>query len=372
MKTMLEFLPLHPKAFGLDISAASLRIAQLEKLSAGYRLSSYGSEELREGVIEGGEIKKEEELVALIRKALQEVKGEKIHTRHVVAALPEEKAFVQVIQLPRMKKEEIASAIRFQAENYIPYPIETVYLDFAIIPPFHNHLQHFDVLVASLPRQVVDAYVSVFTKAGLTPVVLEIEAIALTRAVVENGVSPIPLLLADIGKERTNVSIFSGYSVRFTTSLPICSAHFTEAVAKELHVDEDRAEELKRRYGLHASEDALSQEVFQAMVPVATDLTEQISRYLTYYESHAPHEHLGQRHKSIQKIVLCGGGANLKGFPEFFMRALKIETAVGSPWVNILPSRLKELPLLSFQDSLGYSTALGLALRGANTKTLYD
>ena len=367
---MLGFLTLHPQAFGLDISDLSLKIVQLEKKQRGFRLSSVGGGELEQGILEAGEIKDEDRLVRAIQKTLKQVKGKKIRTNHVVAALPEEKAFVQVVQLPRMRKEELMSAIRFQAEGYIPYPIDTVYIDFAIIPPLHNHTDHLDVLVASLSRQVVDSYVSVLQKAGLVPSVLEIDAVALTRAVIEKGVSPVPLLVIDIGKARTKVSIFSGYSLRFTTSLSISSEQFTQAVAQALHVDEEKAEEFKRQYGLYEPEDRLAEEVFGAMVPPATDFIEHITKYLEYYESHLPHQHLGKEQAKIQKILLCGGGANLKGFPEFLMRALKVEVVVGNPWVNILSPNSTELPMLSFQESLGYSTALGLALRGAREKEL--
>lgn len=369
---MLRFLTLHPQAFGLDISDFSIKVAQLEKRQGGFRLSSFARGEIAEGVIEGGEIKKREKMAQAIQGTLRHVKGGQLRGKHVVAVLPEEKAFVQVVQMPRMKKEELMSAIRFQAESYIPYPIDTVYIDFSIIRPFHNHVDHIDVLVASLPREIVDSYVSVLEKAGLVPVALEIEAIALTRAVVEKGASPVPLLVVDIGSTRTKVSIFSGYSVRFTTSLSICSQQFTEAIAKTLHVDEKKAEELKKEYGLFASDDTLGQEVFQAMVPAATDLVEQISKYMEYYEGHTPHQHLGKPQKKIQKVMLCGGGANLKGLSEFLTRIMKVQVEVGSPWVNILSSGTKELPTLSFRDSLGYSTALGLALRGAQGKELYD
>jgi Tfp pilus assembly PilM family ATPase len=85
---------------------------------------------------------------------------------------------------------------------------------------------------------------------------------------------------------------------------------------------------------------------------------------MEYHESHLPHQHLGQEQKKIKKIILCGGGANLQGLPDFLTKALKAEVAVGNPWVNILSSDSKEIPALSFQDSLGYTTALGLALRG--------
>jgi len=196
------------------------------------------------------------------------------------------------------------------------------------------------------------------------PVAFEIQSLALSRAVVAKGVAPMPLLLVDLGMARTKISIFSGYSLRFTTSLVLSSRQFTDSIAKNLHVDEEKAEEFKRVYGLGFKEQPIGEEIFNAIVPPATDLTEQIKKYLDYYETHTPHQHLRERQKKIKKIVLCGGGANLRGLPEFLMRSLKVEVVIGSPWVNILDSDSKELPALAFNDSLRYSTALGLALRG--------
>jgi type IV pilus assembly protein PilM len=362
---MLGFLTLKPKAFGLDMADASLKIAQLEKKGEHFRLASFGDTKLDKGVIEAGEVKKKDVLVKSVQRVMESVQGKKISTKYVVASLPEEKAFLQVVKLPRMSEEQVANAIRVQAENYIPYPVETVYLDFAIISPFHNHIDHLDVLLASLPRETVDAYTDVLKSAGLIPVALEIESLALSRAVVENGVTPVPLLLVDMGIARSKLSIFSGYSLRFTTSLAVSSKEFTDAIAKTLHVDEEKAEEFKRSYGLDSKEQAIGEEVFNAIVPPATDFVEQVKKYLDYYETHIPHQHLGEKQKKIKKVVLCGGGANLRGFPEFLTRALKVEVVVGNPWVNILSPDSKELPALPFHNSLRYTTALGLALRGA-------
>lgn len=362
---MLGFLTLKPKAFGLDITNASLKIAQLEKQGDRFGLASFGDAKLEKGVIEGGEIKKEDVLIRSIQKLVGEARGKNISSKHVVASLPEEKAFLQVVELPRMKEEEVSNAIRAQAENYIPYPVETVYLDSVVIPPFHNHIDHIDVLLASLPRETVDAYMRVLQGAGLTPVALEIESLALSRAVVENGVTPVPLLLVDMGIARSKLSIFSGYSLRFTTSVAVSAKQFTDAIAQALHVDEEKAEEFKRSYGLDSKDQPIGEEVFNAIVPSATDFIEQLKKYLDYYETHIPHQHLEEKQKKIKKVVLCGGGANLRGFPEFLMRALKVDVVVGNPWVNILKPHSKDLPELTFHNSLRYTTALGLALRGA-------
>jgi type IV pilus assembly protein PilM len=363
-KTMLELFTLKSKAFGLDISDLSLKIVQLESSRDGFRLASFAEMKLEKGIVMEGEIKEEDELIAAIKKVLQKAQGKKIQTKYVVASLPEQKAFLQIVEFPTMRKEDVLRAVRFQAENYIPYPIDSVYLDYAIIPPFHNHIDHVDILLASLPKDIVDSYVGVFEKSGLFPVALEIESLSLSRALIEKEVSPVPVLIVDLGAIITNVNVFSGHSLRLTTSISVSANRFSDAVAKSLHVQKGKAEELKKLHGLGDEENAIGKKVHEALLPAADQLVEQIEKYMEYHESHIPHQHLGQQQKKIKKIILCGGGANMRGLPSFLTKKLKTEVIVGNPWVNILSSRSREIPALSFQDSLRYTTALGLALRG--------
>ena len=104
--------------------------------------------------------------------------------------------------------------------------------------------------------------------------------------------------------------------------------------------------------------------IFEALVPALIDLVQQIKKYLDYYQTHASHEHLPPDGKGVSKILLCGGGANLKGLPELLSLKLKIPVEIGNPWINILSEGKKEVAELSFEESLKYTTALGLALRG--------
>lgn len=378
---MLEFLTLKPEAFGLDISDLSLRIIRLKKKKGGLSLASFGEAEIPAGIIEGGEIKDENSLSKIIREAVNKVKGKKLKTKYVIAALPEEKSFLQVIQLPKMTGEELKKAIRFEAENYIPLPIEEVYLDFQIVQPLYNHLDHLDVLIAALPKKTIDPYLSSIKKAGLIPTVLEIESQAISRALVKNGVSPFPLLLIDLGAVRTSFIIFSGYSLHFTFSMTVSSRNFTESISKTLDINLLKAEKLKQKYGLETREKIIlrkklkgiefekeiteDKRIFNALIPPIIDLIEQIKKYLNYYRTHTEHEHLSPKeNRLVKKILLCGGGANLKGLADILSLELKIPVVIGNPWINILPEPLQETPELPYQRSLSYTTALGLALRG--------
>ena len=365
---MLEVLTLKPEAFGLDISDLSLKIIKLKKKRGILSLASFGESEIKPGIIEGGEIKDETSLVKIIKDSLAKIKGERLKTKYVIASLPEEKAFLQVIQIPQMRKEEAKEAVRFEAENYIPLPIEEVYLDSQIVPPVFNHLDHLDVLIAALPKKTVDPYVFCLKKAGLQPKVLEIESQAISRALVKNEISPVSLLLIDLGATRTGFMIFSGYSLRFTSSIAVSSQGFTEAISRFLKIDLARAGKLKVKCGLRKKTDE-EKEVFEALIPSLTDLMEQIKKHLSFYQSHAGHEHLPPNGKGVGRVFLCGGGATLEGLDNFLATELRLPVELGNPWVNILPKPLKEVPELPYKESLKYATALGLALRGIKEKT---
>lgn len=374
---MFESLTLKPEAFGLDISDLSLKIIKLKKKGKFFDLTCFAEEKIKPGIIKEGEIKKEEDLVKVIKNALTKVKGEKLKTKYVVASLPEEKAFLQVIQMPRLPEKDLKSAVIYESENYIPLPIEQVYLDSQIIPPVYNHLDHTDVLIAALPKKTVDPYLTCLKKAGLKLAALEIESLAITRALIKDEVTNRPVLLIDFGATRTGFIIFSGHSVRFTFSIPVSSYGFTETIAKNFNVDITEAEKLKIKYGLEEKVQLKMNNnferkfkkgrVFEALIPPLIDLTQQIKKYLHYYQTHSSHEHLPLNDKSITKILICGGGAKMKGLAFFLSDQLKIPVEIGNPWINILPSKIqpKEQALIyEKEESLGYTTALGLALRG--------
>ncbi|PIV64967.1 MAG: hypothetical protein COS09_01975 [Candidatus Nealsonbacteria bacterium CG01_land_8_20_14_3_00_12] len=144
-------------------------------------------------------------------------------------------------------------------------------------------------------------------------------------------------------------------------------------------IDLAEAEKLKIKYGLEEKiqikikgekieKEKEKGKIFEALVPALVDLIQQIKRYLDYYQTHAFHEHLPPNGKGVSKILLCGGGANLKGLTDFLSLQLKIPTELGNPWINILPEPQKEVRELPFEESLKYTTALGLALRGIKEK----
>lgn len=375
---MLEFFSLKTQAFGLDISDLSLKLAILRKKKDSFLLEAIGESKIKPGIVENGEIKNEEKLAEIIQEATRNIGKGKFRTKNVIVSLPEKKSFLEIIQIPKLREEELKSAILYEAENHIPLPIQEVYLDYQIIPPVYENSKNIDILLVAIPKKIADSYLATLKLAGLFPLVFENESLAIARALIKDGITESPVLLIDIGKTKSTFIIFSGYSVKFSFSSPISSGTFTEVISKNLDISPMEAEKLKIKQGLAEKlkvklkqDNVILEEVtgtiFEILVPPLVDFVQQIKKCLDYYKTHVEDSHVLPTERGIAKIFLCGGGANLKGLSSFLSLELKAPVQLGNPWINALKEKNKT-PTMSLSESLKYTTAIGLALRG----TQYD
>jgi len=361
---MKNYLSIEPEAFGIDFSDLSMRVVKLKKKGKFLDLSSWNELKVPEGIINNGEIQDEEKLTNLIKKLVKEAQGEKIKTKYVVASLPEVKAFLQVIKVPKMTEEELKTAIPFEVENYIPLLSNQTYLDYEVIHSTSQGKEILDVLIGAMPKKIVDPYINCLRGAGLIPKALEVESQSIARNLIKNNISPFPYLLIDFGKTTTSFIVFSGYSLRFTSSISVSSDDLTQKIAKDLKIDYKEAETLKIKYGLEDLKTKTGKKIIESIDVLISELIEQTKKYISYYHTHSDDVPKEVGGGEIKKILLCGSGSNLRGLPEKIFSKLKIPTELGNPWINILPKNIKRPPSISFKESLGYVTALGLALRG--------
>jgi len=363
---LLNLLNLKTSAFGLDISDLSLKLVCIEGKHNTKKIVSFGKLDIPAGIIKRGQIKDPQELAKQIKKLIKGVKGKKVTTPYVVASLPEEKTFSQVIALPKMTEEEAKQAIYFEAEKYIPYSVDKVYLDCQKISIEHGDKDKTYVLLVALPKNTADRCAKALDLAGLRPLALEIESQATVRAVLDEEKKRSPaMLIMDIGATRTGFIIFSGTALRFTTSIPVSSGDFTRIIAKVFKIDYKSADELKIQYGL-SQKTKEGKKVFEALIPALTDLTEQIKKYIEYYHSRAEQDPGFVNGIRIEKILLCGGGAKLIGLPEFLSEQLGLLVEIANPLVN-----LKGETKMTKDQALEYTTAIGLALRAIKENGVY-
>ncbi len=362
---MFKFLNLQPEIFGMDINDLSVKIAKLKRTHGGLNLVSSNEVDLKPGIVKEGIIQDQDALVKTITLACSKVKGEKLGTKYVILSLPEERSFSQIIQMPQMTQQELTKAVPFEAENYIPLAIDKVYLDFEVITPHRKvaNTMHLDVLVNAMPKYIIDSYVVCAKAAGLVPCALEIESQAIARVLMENGKSQKPTAILDFGGDNASFIIFSGNALRFTASIPFSSKQLTIAIADVLGMKFGQAEELKIKNGLMGKKTKENDAAIRAMKASLFDFAEKIKKYISFYHGHSSHDYFPSD-DNIEKIILCGGGANLKGLSEFLLNELKIPVELGNPFTNIASGAAKKQPV-AYQKVLSLTTALGLAIRGA-------
>jgi type IV pilus assembly protein PilM len=374
---MFELLRLKPDAFGIDISDLSVKLIKLKNTGNGFELHSYNEETIKPGVIENGEINNRKELGKTMKKLLNNVKGEQLKTKYAAVSLPEEKSFLKVIKMPKMSSQDLQEAVYFEIENHIPLRIEDAYFDFQVIPfSQENNAKgaenYLEILFAAMPKATVDSYNFCLKKTGIQPIHLEVESLSLARSLINRRKKSDSVLLIDLGAHKTSFVFFSNGFTRFTCSSAVCAQTFTQAISRFLKVDLEKAKELKEKYGFQEfknrnlkkagkaikSEDNISEkhQVFQAIIPSMTDLTEQVKKYIDFYSSHNIRDKLAHS-AEINKIILSGGGSHLKGIDKFFESEIGVPVEIGNPWVNVADRHLLPLPL-----SYKYAIAIGLAL----------
>lgn len=352
---------LEPPAFGLDISDLTIKFTHLRRRGSGFVLDYFGEVSLPEGVVVSGEVRKEGDLVAVLKDGLRTAEGRRVATRFCIASLPEEKSFVRLIELPALKVEDIAHAVRWEVEGVIPLRFEEIYYDYALMPAMSEASTHRDVLITAFPRNVVDSYHRAITRAGFLPLALELESQAVSRAIVPKDFYSTPFIIVDIGAARTSFIIFVSGSVIFTKTVAIGGRDLEAAIVSALGVAVEEARKIKIEVGLNKS--YAGGKVFEALMSQVQALASELQQQLWFYL-----EHPAKRHESlpdIERVLLCGGDANLIGLEKYIATTIKKLTTVADPFVNFhLPPGT--IPSLPKNQSLKYSTAIGLALGAHN------
>ncbi len=343
-------------AFGLDIGDRTFKIVQVKKRRGAARqcrITAWGSVDVPEGVMAQGEIKNMdvavERIGALIRGAERTVRG-----RGVVACLPEARTFIKVIDIPE-GTADVEDAIFKEIERNIPLSRDALYIDW-------QPLAGGRALVGAAPKTIVDSYAALLERAGLVPIALEIEAAAISRAIVPaNEPADEAIGILDIGATRSSLVICDDDALRMSISVPISGIAITKLVSEQLNVGLDEAENLKRECGLDA--DRCEDRLWKILLPLIDDMTQKIHGALQFYGAGSP------AGKKIDRIFLCGGGAQFREIDSVLSRKLAMKVRRGDALANIDPKLPKKFPSA---DALAYSTAIGLAIRAADENQQYE
>lgn len=337
-------------AIGFDISDESIHFVELVPRGGGYVLGRFGEKKISLGVMDAGKIKDTEGLKSIISSLRREYDLSMANV-----SLPEEQAYLVRMTLPYVRKKELRGSIELQLEEYIPLKAEEAVFDYEIIS---ENEKEYDLEVSALPKAVAQSYFGLFSGTGLTPLVFEIEAQAIARAVLPQGDASAHMVI-DFGETRTGLSVVSDGVVMFTSTLDIGGRTLNSAIEKTFRVSREEAERMKKEYGLVKK--AADKEFFFTLMHPISILKDELNKHFIYWHTHKePGE---KERKRIESIVLCGGDSNLLGFSDYLAANLKVPVKVANVWVNI-NSFDNYVPEILQKDSLRYATALGLALGG--------
>jgi type IV pilus assembly protein PilM len=356
-------------AFGLDFSDRSIKIAQFHRHEGRLKLKSYGKREIPDGIVVGGEVKNGAALVREIKESMSKAKLSPVTTKEVVLSLPESKCFIKVIKTPSLSDDEIGETIRFKAEEYFPLAADEMSLDWYRLNtpecPTGVNGACSEILVAVASKVLVDSYLEIIDSAGLVPVVFEAESVATARALLKNQSDPRSVLIIDLGRDRTSFIFYKYPALRFTQSIPVSGDSFTLAIAKGMKISFEKAEKLKNETGL-SRDTKDGEKVFESLVPQMEDLIVNIKKSINYYNDFF---NIAAGKFSF-RIIICGGGANLRSIDSYLSLRLRANVELADPWKGIYGRKVyteeyKKIHSISYAESLFHTTALGLALYNA-------
>ena len=334
--------------FGLDIGSQKIKLVKLAKSGNNqYRLAALGNAvSTQKGLLSDAE----GDLTALatiIKKLHQEAK---ISTKNVVSALPQDQVFTQVITLPQLSEDELLSALKWEAEQYVPIPLSEVTLSHQIIGQVkENAKQKIEVLVAAAPTRLIDKLLLVLKTAGLNPVSLEIEIMALARSLVPP--SPGVVMVVDLGAKATDFAVVENGQVIFVRSIATAGEALTRAVSSGLGLDPNQAEAYKKAYG--ADPKQLEGKVVGAIGPVVEVIVAEMEKIIQFHQL--------EKKKTLSRIILTGGTASLPEISSLLAKKLNLEIQSGDPFLQIVKDNL--VAKIPPADISSYSIATGLAMK---------
>lgn len=333
---------------GIDISDQTIKVVQLSRSHLGCRsLHVLPANVVVNGVVENPAAMERELAVALTSCGELYRKNDSI-----VASIPEAQSFLRVVEIPIMTEDEIGEAVRWEIAQHIPFGLDNVYSDWQPCASSGHDIPQGrqEVQVGAAQKKVVDSLYAVMKKLKFDVAAFELESQAIVRSLISRDWTlKQGVLIVDIGSSATNVIVYDHSATRFSASLSRGVASITASLAKE-----DAALVLEK---LHALPPDLLERIREAIAPGLEQLVIDIRGVVDFYNQ------TDTKH-TVREIILTGGGSNLPSFDEAFLKHFDdVHIQRGNPWVNILSGTNAAHPPMDIQESVRYTTALGLALR---------
>ena len=351
---MFLFVRKHRPLLGLDITTSSVKLIELVAGGGQYRVESYAAEPTPANAINEKTIVDAEAVGEAIRRA---VKRSGAKSKEVAIAISGDAAITKIIQMPRnLRGADLEAQVQLQADQYIPFPMDEVSYDFEVIGPSEKDAESIDVLLVATRTENVEQRQAAVNAAGLVARIVDVEAFALenacklmTHQMPDGGIDR-TIAVADFGASSTTFSVLKNLRVVYTRDFAFGGQQLTEEIMRTYGLSMEEAGRAKKEGGLPGNYQA------EVLDPFIDDMTQQVSRSLQFYLAS------GSGREQPEKLLICGGCANIPGVADVLTSRVGISAERGDP-LGQMKISTRALAQGVKKDATALLTACGLALR---------
>lgn len=337
------------QAFGLDIGTTSMKAVSLKKTGEKYEVDFIAVAPANEKLILSESPVDQQKLAGQIRKMLDDA-GVKMNLVNI--SLPENQTYSKIIEMPAISEKELASALKWEMEQYIPLPLDQVRTDYQILAESANgNTKTITVFIVAAPTTLIDRYEKVLEMASLTPATIETEVISVLRSLLPQVNTPEASMIVNLGASMTNIAIVKGGVLKTVFSVDLGGLAITRAISTDLGISMPEAENYKKAYGLN--QEAFEGKIGRALNPILESIAGDIKKAIFSYKEKNQNE-------DVSQIVLSGGTSLLPGIDVFFTNTLNTQVVVGRCF-NAYD--VSNVPQEILYDAPSYNVVTGLALR---------
>jgi type IV pilus assembly protein PilM len=343
----------NPPVLGLDISSSAVKLLELSRNGNRYRVESYSVEPLPPNSVVEKNIADVEIVGEAIRRALKRAGA---RHKNAAVAVAGSSVITKVIPMPQnLSEDELHSQIELEADQYVPYPLEEVSLDFEVLGPSENNPETVDVLLAACRTETVDMRSAAVEDGGLETRVVDVEAYATENAfqllldqVVDQGMEK-TVAIVDVGSTMTTLNVLHDTRLIYTRDQVFGGKQLTEEIMRRYGLSYEEAGMAKRQGGLPENYEP------EVLDPFKEAMCQQVGRSLQFFFG-------SSQYNSVDMVILAGGSASIPGVAELIQERLGIETIVANPFASMsLSSQVKPQSLSN--DAPALLIACGLAMR---------
>lgn len=336
--------------FGLDFGNSSLKAMMATTTgSAGYVVDGVGLVQNPAGSVDF----LDQNVVAKLAPAVKQLLSEAgIRERRAVVSVPESKVYSKIVKMPNMSEAELSSAVKWEAEQFVPVPVSEVEIDYQVVKTGSGKAEGEQSLVylVAAPKKLLQAMVDFVTGVGIEPIAVESEMVAVARAMTYGIEMEGATLLMHLGALSTVMGIVEGDSLVFAHYMNTGGVVMTRAISQSLNLPIGQAEEYKRAYGVDPAQ--LEGKVKESLNLVTESLVTEARKAMEF--------HAAENHSRVVRVIVTGGGAYLPELTSLLGEKFGgVEVLLGDPFAYAKPGRGTAIPT----ERAAYAVAAGLALR---------